>query len=258
MAIDPNIYALSIELSLNASDAFDTLNDFEESLLDIEEQIVDAAKSAIGKIDNLVSDADSSIRKLSASILDLSSNTVDIAKSVAGSGIDGIHTSIDMAVESADKLRGVLDSAGESSVSHFTQLNQELVGISDSVGNIKLSAFEDSIGLAERTVDIVDSISFENQLSQLSDAENVVDGIASKYRMITSSDFGPTVSYLDTMSSRLNDILLVIDKSSNSFRQLLSTMEDSNSRLSMIYVGQDASFSKPVPRNSTIIRVVWS
>lgn len=220
MAIDPNIYALSIELSLNASDAFDTLNDFEESLLDIEEQIVDAAKSAIGKIDNLVSDVDSSIRKLSASILDLSSNTVDIAKSVAGSGIDGIHTSIDMAVESADKLRGVLDSAGESSVSHFTQLNQELVGISD----------------------IVDSISFENQLSQLSDAENVVDGIASKYRMITSSDFGPTVSYLDTMSSRLNDILLVIDKSSNSFRQLLSTMEDSNSRLSMIYVGQDASF----------------
>ncbi len=344
MAIDPNIYALSIELSLNASDAFDTLNDFEESLLDIEEQIVDAAKSAIGKIDNLVSDVDSSIRKLSASILDLSSNTVDIAKSVAGSGIDGIHTSIDMAVESADKLRGVLDSAGESSVSHFTQLNQELVGISDSVansgidgiyqsvdsavestnrlrgvldsagvesvdkftqlnqkfreisgsvadsgiggmhrsvdlaiesanslrdtisstgdmtidkfdelrnsvdaiadsaGNIKLSAFEDNIGLAERTVDIVDSISFENQLSQLSDAENVVDGIASKYRMITSSDFGPTVSYLDTMSSRLNDILLVINKSSNSFRQLLSTMEDSNSRLSMIYVGQDASF----------------
>lgn len=344
MAIDPNIYALSIELSLNASDAFDTLNDFEESLLDIEEQIVDAAKSAIGKIDNLVSDVDSSIRKLSASILDLSSNTVDIAKSVAGSGIDGIHTSIDMAVESADRLRGVLDSAGENSVSHFTQLNQELVGISDSVansgidgiyqsvdsavesanklrgvldsagvesvdkftqlnqkfreisgsiadsgiggiyrsvdlaiesasslrdtisstgdmtidkfdelhnsvdaiadsaGNIKLNVFEDNIGLAERTVDIVDSISFENQLSQLSDAENVVDGIASKYRMITSSDFGPTVSYLDTMSSRLNDILLVIDKSSNSFRQLLSTMEDSNSRLSMIYVGQDASF----------------
>lgn len=55
MAVDPNTYALSIALQLDATTAFERLDQFGETVVGIESQIADAGKKAVSQIDATIS-----------------------------------------------------------------------------------------------------------------------------------------------------------------------------------------------------------
>lgn len=54
MAVDPNVYALSIQLSLESADAFSDLEKFGEAASNIEKSISDAAQNSINSLSGLV------------------------------------------------------------------------------------------------------------------------------------------------------------------------------------------------------------
>jgi hypothetical protein len=79
MAIDPNIYALSISLDLDTGDAIDSLGDFGDDILKIESQVADVAKKAIGDIEQAGESAIESLSKVKSSLGGL----IDISQNVA-------------------------------------------------------------------------------------------------------------------------------------------------------------------------------
>lgn len=63
MAVDPNIYALQIQLALDAASAFQTLSDFGDKVVDIETQITNAGKKAVGSVQGTIDGISSSLGK---------------------------------------------------------------------------------------------------------------------------------------------------------------------------------------------------
>lgn len=54
MAVDPNVYALSIQLQLESSDAFSTLEEFSQAAADVESRVSTAAQNSLNAITGLV------------------------------------------------------------------------------------------------------------------------------------------------------------------------------------------------------------
>lgn len=63
MAIDPNVYALSIQLSLDSTDAFQTLDNFAKSATDLENNISIAAQKSLDSITNIANNLNEQLTK---------------------------------------------------------------------------------------------------------------------------------------------------------------------------------------------------
>lgn len=72
MNIDPNVYGLSIELSLSTGKAFESLNRFEAAVTGIETQVTAVAQKALGEIESLTDKLEKNISSVSASLKDVS------------------------------------------------------------------------------------------------------------------------------------------------------------------------------------------
>jgi len=78
MAIDPNVYALSIQMALDSREAFSTLDQFGQSATDVEQQVSGAAQSALGSITDVAAGLDSSLNAAAASAVTVNSISSDI------------------------------------------------------------------------------------------------------------------------------------------------------------------------------------
>lgn len=107
MAIDPNIYALQISLSLDSAAAFQTLDTFEESLTSVEQSISDAAVKSLGQLDSMVVKIESSLQGLSSSIkgMGTESDQLAVAMAYAGSNVDELGDNVDEQIKNLVKAR---------------------------------------------------------------------------------------------------------------------------------------------------------
>ena len=141
MAVDPNVYALSIQLQLDAQEAFDTLDRFGESVTSIEEQVSSAAENAFGKINNLVKQVESS---LSGVIRLLAS--VDV-------GAVGISESFESAARSAESTH---DASKDDLKELLKQRDiwEEVVGFYDNI----TEELEDHLKLHNKDIKLLEGI----------------------------------------------------------------------------------------------------
>lgn len=89
MAVDPNVYALSIQLALEASSAFSTLDDFGVRVTDLEEKVSSAAQKAIQDISSIASEAKqvfvdigNQLKTITDDTLHISTNLGDVTKQI--------------------------------------------------------------------------------------------------------------------------------------------------------------------------------
>ena len=78
MKTDPNVYALSIALQLDASDAFKTFDDFGKRVTDLEEQVSTAAQKAIQGIQDISAGATKQLDTMTASLKEVMAGSVKI------------------------------------------------------------------------------------------------------------------------------------------------------------------------------------
>jgi hypothetical protein len=105
MAVDPNVYALSIQLQLDAQDAFTTLDKFGDSISAVEEQVSSAAEKAFQSINRVVTQIDTSLNSINASLVLFDNNSSKIAANF----------------ESASKSLGGSYDISQDSLKNFTK-----------------------------------------------------------------------------------------------------------------------------------------
>ncbi len=88
MAVDPNIYSLSIFLQLDATQAFETLDKFETAIIDLEEKVTDAAQAALGRMDDSITKATASLNTMASAINSINTQGTRLASTVASVGSD--------------------------------------------------------------------------------------------------------------------------------------------------------------------------
>jgi len=88
--VDPNVYAMSIQMQLDSGDALDTLNEFSDSVTDVEQKVSDAATKAIGSIQNVATSVNDALKDSLKTSESINSTSLDIEKafSMIGSHLD--------------------------------------------------------------------------------------------------------------------------------------------------------------------------
>jgi len=81
-AVDPNVYALSIQLQLDSQEAFSTLDRFGESITAVEEQMAKAADKALHNINNIVQQIETSLMHVTDLIGQMDMSAVKVASSL--------------------------------------------------------------------------------------------------------------------------------------------------------------------------------
>lgn len=83
MAVDPNVYALSIQLQLDASDAFKTFDDFGKKVNDLEDQLSTAAQKAIKGIQDVSLEANNQLQSIGNVLKDINADSLRIQTNFA-------------------------------------------------------------------------------------------------------------------------------------------------------------------------------
>jgi len=104
-SVDPNVYALSIQLSLESGDAFKTLDSFGEKISNIEQQLASSAKASLQSIKDVavaatqaVVDLSTAFKGVDASTLRMQTTVVDTGKELTDqfdNGEDRLETAVD-------------------------------------------------------------------------------------------------------------------------------------------------------------------
>ncbi len=97
--VDPNVYALSIQLQLDSQEAFTTIDRFGESITTVEEQLASAADKALQGVDNIVKHVESSLTNVTNLI-----NQIDISASKIATSFDSVNRSTTDTEDIDDKL----------------------------------------------------------------------------------------------------------------------------------------------------------
>lgn len=86
MAVDPAVYALSIQLQLEATDAFKTFDDFGKRVTDLEEQVSTAAQKAIQGIQDISLQATTQLDAISGLLKDVTAESMRIQTNLIDAG----------------------------------------------------------------------------------------------------------------------------------------------------------------------------
>lgn len=78
MPVDPNVYALSIQLAFEAQSAFDTLDDFGQSVTDLEDEVSSAAQKAIQNLGQIASEASSQLADIGKILTEIEAKTLKV------------------------------------------------------------------------------------------------------------------------------------------------------------------------------------
>jgi hypothetical protein len=103
MAVDPNLYALNIELQLDSSKAFDVLGDFEISLMEIENKIKATAEGVISQIEAQAQSINVALQNAVVSVTALDNSSANMSLSM-GKYSEFLQLSTDNTILQLDKL----------------------------------------------------------------------------------------------------------------------------------------------------------
>lgn len=112
MAVDPNVYALSIQLQLDSSAAFETLEKFSESVVALEQKVSDVAEKAFSEINSIVSSVETSVNSITESMLVFEKHSSNIAVDL-GKSLENVRDTNDLVEKNLDFLIKIKDNYEE-------------------------------------------------------------------------------------------------------------------------------------------------
>lgn len=213
MAVDPNIYGLSISLELDAAIAFDTLGRFEQSLVGVEQNIADTAQRSLKQIDAMVSKIETSLGGLVGTLGSMNVESDKLAKAMAYAGVnvDDLGSDVESQIKNLIKARDFWEEIRDfnEEVADFAQDELETTSsYIKALNNIiktvetKNKGHEDELGLVSSELPLVDNL--EQSWRNTGDA---VDGAR-----------GRTTSLFNAMR-QVFDLLLEFDKETDNFTE---------------------------------------
>lgn len=208
---DKNTYALSVSLDLDASAAFDTLNDFTTKVTSLEDQVSTAAQNAIKSIDKISQTLDVSLSSVVTKVDELNSSVADISRGF--SEVNSIVTEI--------------EGIDTELLEHFKELNQDLeerLKIEEKIKNIVLEQQETNEIFLKTINGITDAIKSKNlqheaQTRHLENENVVADAVANQIGRQHRNAISLT-QVLNQVISRFKQILSIIsgfDKETEQF-----------------------------------------
>lgn len=209
--VDPNIYALSIELSLDAGQAFDTLDSFEDAVVGLEEQVTTAAQNAIGKVDETISQVEANLGNLTSAIRGINLEGDKLAAALAGAGVE------------ASDMTGDLDSQ-IAQVKKSMQFWEEIRDLNEEIvdfGQEELERVEDYIKVIDqilKTVELKNKAHLE-ELDLVEQEQDLVSTFANTWNDVGDSINNANVRQVSFYSVLRNifDLLLEFDKETENF-----------------------------------------
>lgn len=160
MSVDPNIYALNMELSLSTVSAYNELDKFEKSVVDLEESVSSAAQNAINEISRTIDNAAKGLDSIADSIKGINSESDILSSTMSGIGIntsdfgdnvsdqmDDIKKSIDYWQQIHDLNEEIVDF-GEQELDRVNSYIKVIQQITKAV-DTKNKSHEEELGLVE-------------------------------------------------------------------------------------------------------------
>lgn len=211
MAVDPNIYALSIQLSLDAESAFSTLSTFSDNVVQVEQDVADAATRAIQQIDDIITRADANLGKVASQIRDLSLEGDNLASSLFNAG-EHIITMGDDSDQRMKDLKKQIDHWEE-----IRDINEELT----EFGEDELDRVEDYLGNIKQLIDVIQrkNLGHEEELGLVEDELSVANDIFSGFTDIGDAIDNNTtrqIAFADVLRMTL-DLMKEFDKETENF-----------------------------------------
>lgn len=158
--VDPNVYALSIELQLEAATAFETLDDFSDKIVDVENELLEVGQKAIGQIEVLIGTLDTGITRVMAQIRDIQNETGQLTSTYKKTGVstDTIGDSLQDQVKQIQKqikleeelvdIAKEIEEFGVSELERIKDYNKQMNQLVETI-NIKNKGHEKELGLVE-------------------------------------------------------------------------------------------------------------
>lgn len=147
MSVDPNVYALSIQLQLDSTEAFKTLDTFGDSIGKIEQQVTDAVSKSLQNINDTTQQVQSSL----GVIADLSSNINSSMRNIS------ITTATDTAENTTANAAKELNNLIEKK--EILEENLNILNESHDITTRELRGLEDNL---KQIDDITKAISKKN------------------------------------------------------------------------------------------------
>lgn len=135
--VDPNVYALSIQLQLDSQAAFESLNSFGDSLTSLEEKISDVAEQALNKIDTISKVIDTSLSQAVGHLDAMDVGTSNIIRSIEkyNSYVNDANKVTESSIGSIDSIVQSLDANLAKSVSHLETMEASTLKLVKSIKN---------------------------------------------------------------------------------------------------------------------------
>lgn len=168
--VDPNVYALNIQLSLDSANAFSALDQFQRSITSVEEQVSTAAEKAIQNVANITQQIETSLNSLTGSISQVDMGAANVAASLntinraATDTQDTTEEDLDNLIKQRDLWEEIVDFYDEITVSltkHLKLHNHDI----KLLDNIHKAILTKNTGHSEEN----DLIKIEDELIQKAD-----------------------------------------------------------------------------------------
>jgi len=201
--VDPNIYALKVQMSLDSGDAFNTLDQFSDSVSKVEEQVSAAASEALKSIEDVAKGLDASLGSVesAANGIELTSRGIEANFAAVASVMSDMGTLSNEELVTAEKMVDTLQE--------MLDLEEDIHRVSGDEHDVR----KDHLGTNE---DIIDALKSKNKLHDEEIKKvSFEEKLARKLRK-TFGEFGESVerSYeaVSFLANKFKDIMNVIAK----------------------------------------------
>jgi hypothetical protein len=211
MAVDPNVYALSISLQLESSDAFSTLEEFSQAAANVEERVSTAAKNSINAISGLI---DSLNQQLSQAVIttgqfaNVATDVESKLTSVASSLKDSYDTEQESLKDLEERLEYIediedLQSKIEKSLEKEQKIGEEYLG---------------TIGRLVKTLEGKNLI-HDKEGEMIKAEQSLVEGMGNKWEKVKTKqiDSGDILKQIKITMGSILTLLEQFDKETEKF-----------------------------------------
>lgn len=197
MPVDPNVYALSIQLAFEAQSAFDTLDDFGQKVTDLEEEVSSAAQKAIQNLGQIASEASSHLSDIGKLLTEIEAKTLKVETNL-GEATKELKDQFDTGEDRLEDLEDEYDfwektfklqeDLGKELQTHL-DLNTEFLGLTtriiDAVKQKNKGHLEQN-GLLQNDVDLGTTFGkvVDGNVSKTKDLSKEADKVAISWRTV--------------------------------------------------------------------------
>jgi hypothetical protein len=176
MAVDPNVYALSIQLSLDTTSAFASLDEFGTKATNLEESVSEAAKNSIDSITGMVDSLNSQLQQSITILSEFNAVSENISAVLSTS----FKTSVENAANDDENLENLQEKLRAfEEIDKLQEETQKVLENEQKIGTEYLGLLQQWVSTLEGKNDV------HREEGRLVKAEgNMVQGIEKSYRGI--------------------------------------------------------------------------